>query len=56
MRITKVQVEMLKAALASARLERYAFKEHVSDGMRRYLETWVASRIEEVIEGVEATQ
>ena len=56
MRITKVQIEMLKAALSSARLERYASKEGVSDGMRLYLETWVASRIEEVIEGVEATK
>jgi hypothetical protein len=55
MRITKLQVAMLKDALSSARLERYASRETVSDGMRLYLETWVASRIEEVIEAVEAT-
>jgi hypothetical protein len=56
MRITKAQVELLKAALSAARLERYASKETVSDGIRLYLETWVAGRIETIIEAVEATR
>jgi hypothetical protein len=56
MRITKLQVAMLKDALSSARLERCGCHADAKDAMRSFLETWVASRIEEVIEAVEATR
>ena len=55
MRITKLQVAMLKDALDAARLTRCAVHDDVKDAMKNYLDTWVVSRLNEVIEAVEAT-
>lgn len=55
MRITKLQLGMLQEVLESARLTRCAVHDDAKAAMKSYLDTWVVSRLEEVIEAVKAT-
>jgi hypothetical protein len=46
---------MLREALEAAKLTRCAVHEDAKSAMKSYLDTWVVSRLDEVIEAVEAT-
>lgn len=52
--INQRQLEQLKEALSSARLENCGVKQEHQDEMKLYLNTWVVWRLESVIEELEA--